>query len=235
MSLRMMSRPRACLRLSVTERLLALSIRKEYPTPPGDDSARRRLSPTPGGSILMISAPICASCKVQYGAAKICPRSITRIPSSGRPIELSSSSPPRRRRHRARSAQQVARDHHPMHFRGAFADPADARLAVPSLERKLLAHAIAAVDLHRAVDHAPQRLARIQFRDRRFHPRVLAAVGLPRAVPGKPSGRAQLDLGVREHPLDRLAARQQLAEGLALLGMSDRHPKRRHADADIAR
>src|ERR1700731_2402089 len=47
MSLSMISRPRECLRLSVTERLLALSIRKEYPTPPANDSARRRLSPVP--------------------------------------------------------------------------------------------------------------------------------------------------------------------------------------------
>src|SRR5579872_7621277 len=63
------------------------------------------------------------------------------------------------------SAQQVARDHHPMHFRGAFADPADARLAVPSLERKLLAHAVTAMDLHRAINHAAERLTGVEFRD----------------------------------------------------------------------
>jgi hypothetical protein len=58
-------------------------------------------------------------------------------------------------------SQQVACDDHPMHFRGAFADATDARLAIPALERKFLAHAVTAVNLHRAIDHAAEHLARI--------------------------------------------------------------------------
>ena len=37
--------------------------------PPGGSSGRRSTSPVTGGSILTISAPIAASCRVQYGAA----------------------------------------------------------------------------------------------------------------------------------------------------------------------
>src|SRR5438309_361609 len=121
-----------------------------------------------------------------------------------------------------------------MHFRRAFADAADARLAVPSLEREFLADTVAAVDLHRAVDYAAEHLTRIKLGNRGFHPGVLLAVGLPRTFPGKPARGPQFDLGVRQHPLDRLSACEQFAKGLALPGMLDRHPQRRHADADIA-
>src|SRR2546430_13125845 len=44
------------------------------------------------------------------------------------------------------------------------ADATDARLTVPSLERKLLAHPIAAMNLHRAIDDATEHFARIQLR-----------------------------------------------------------------------
>src|ERR1700679_1231333 len=122
-----------------------------------------------------------------------------------------------------------------MHFAGAFADSADARLAVPSLDRKLLADAVAAMNLHGAIDHAAKHFARIELCDRRLDAAVLAAVSLPRAFPCQPSRRAQLDFRIREHPLDSLPLRQQLAESAALLGMIDRHPERGHADADVTR
>src|ERR1700735_2025120 len=122
-----------------------------------------------GGSILMISAPITASCRVQYGAAYTCPRSITRIPSSGRLIGGTSS-------------QKRARDHHPMHLAGAFADSTDSRLAIPSLDRKFLADAVAAVNLPGAIDYPAEHFARVELRDRRLGAEVLAAVGLPRAL-----------------------------------------------------
>src|SRR5271155_584596 len=122
-----------------------------------------------------------------------------------------------------------------MHFAGAFADSADSRLAMPALDWKFLADAVAAVDLHGAIDHAAEHLARIELRDRRLGAEVLAAVGLPRALPRQPSRRAQLDLRIREHPLDSLALREQLAEGAALLGVIDRHPERRDSHADVAR
>src|SRR5580700_1795221 len=100
-----------------------------------------------------------------------------------------------------------------MHFAGTFADSADSRLAVPSLDRKLLADAVPAMNLHRTIDHAAEHLARIELRDRRLGAKVLAAVGLPRAFPRQPPRRAQLDLRIREHPLYRLPLREQLAEG----------------------
>src|SRR5208283_2941316 len=116
---------------------------------------------------------------------------MTRIPWSGRLI----SNP---------LSQQIARDHHTVHFRRALADAADARLPVPSLERKLLADAVSAMNLHRAIDHAPEHFARVQLRDRGFVARVFTAVGFPRALPGQPSRGAEFDLGIRQHPLNGL-------------------------------
>src|SRR5215472_9871967 len=133
------------------------------------------------------------------------------------------------------SAEQRARDDHPMNFRGSFADSPHARLAVPSLQRQLLAHPVAAMNLHGAIDHLAQHLAGIQFRNRSFGAKVLLAVGLPRAVPGEPARRAQLNRRVRQHPLDRLASCEQLAEGAAPLRVRDRHSQGRHPDADVAR
>src|SRR2546425_9658217 len=103
------------------------------------------------------------------------------------------------------SAEQGARDHHPVDFGRAFADAPHARLTVPTLERSLLGYPIAPVDLDRGVHDAPEHLARVELGDRRLDARVLAAIRLPRALPDEPAARADLDLGVREHPLDGLA------------------------------
>src|SRR5216683_232682 len=110
-----------------------------------------------------------------------------------------------------------------MHFRGPFANSPDARLAIPSLNREFLADAVTAVNLHRAVDYAAQHFAGIQLGDRRLGAEILAAIGLPRALPREPSRRTQLNFRIGEHPLDRLALREQFAESAALLGMIDRH------------
>src|ERR1700722_1367011 len=102
------------------------------------------------------------------------------------------------------SSQKRSRDHHPMPLAGTFANSSDARLAIPSLDREFLADAVAAVNLHCAIDHAPEHFARVELRDRRLGAEILAAVRLPRAFPSQPSRRAQLDLRIREHPLYRL-------------------------------
>src|SRR4029077_14282929 len=90
------------------------------------------------------------------------------------------------------------------------------------------------MNLHGAIDYAAEHLARIELRDRRLGAKILAAVGLPRALPRQPSRRTQLDLRIREHPLDSLPLRKQLAESAALLGVIDRHPERRDSHADVA-
>src|SRR5947207_3398156 len=113
-----------------------------------------------------------------------------------------------------------------MHLRGPFADTADAGLAIPALQRKFLRHAIAAVDLHGGVDHAPEHLARVELGDGCLDARIFAAVRFPRTFPDEPATRAKLHLGVGEHPLDRLALRELLAERLALLRVLDRHAMR---------
>src|SRR5271155_4756565 len=122
-----------------------------------------------------------------------------------------------------------------MHLRWSFADTADACLAVPSLERQFLADAVTAVNLHGAIDHAAEHLAGIQLRNRCLGAEVLAAVGLPRAVPGQPSRGPQLDLRIRKHPLDRLAARKQFPERAAALRVFNRHPERRDSHSDVTR
>src|SRR5258705_1702935 len=122
-----------------------------------------------------------------------------------------------------------------MYFARAFADSADARLAIPSLDRKFFAHAVAAVNLHGAIDDSAQHFARVELRDRGLGAEILAAIGLPRALPGEPSGGAQLDFRIREHPLNSLSFREQLAEGAALLTVIDGHLDRGDADSDVAR
>src|SRR2546428_13758815 len=71
------------------------------------------------------------------------------------------------------SAEQRARDHHAVHFGRALADAPHARLTVPAVERKLLAHAVAAVGLDRGVHVAPEHLARVEPDDRHLNARVL--------------------------------------------------------------
>src|SRR2546426_1172934 len=62
-------------------------------------------------------------------------------------------------------AEKRTGDHHAVHFGRALADAAHSGLAVPALEGELLADAVAAVDLHRGVDHASEHLARIELSD----------------------------------------------------------------------
>src|SRR5438093_12900717 len=111
-----------------------------------------------------------------------------------------------------------------MDLRRALADPAHPRFAIPAFQRKLLRDAVATVDLDGGVDHAAQHLARVELGDRRLHAGVLTAVGLPRALPDEPATRAQLHLGVRQHPLNSLALAERLAERRALLRVADCHP-----------
>src|SRR5215831_9324398 len=110
---------------------------------------------------------------------------MTRIPSSGRAIKRLPSI--------MRSAQQVAGDYHAMDFRGAFANTADARLTIPSLERELLADAVAPMDLHRAIHDPAKHFTGVKFGNRGFHPRVFPTITLPRPFPCKPSRRTQFD------------------------------------------
>src|SRR5216683_922181 len=97
-------------------------------------------------------------------------------------------------------AQQVAGHHHAMHLRRALAEPLDAELPVPALERHLLGDAEAAEDLDAAVNDLD----------------VVAEIAAPGRLIDEKARRPQLDLGIRDHPLDRLLVRQQGPEGGAL-------------------
>src|SRR5262245_32649075 len=133
-----------------------------------------------------------------------------------------------------RSAEQRARDDHAVNLGRPLADTAHARLAVPALEGEFLRHAVGAVDLHGGVDDAAQHLARVELGHRRLDPRVLAAIGLPGAVPDDVAAGADLHLGVRQHPLDGLALAERRAERGALLGVHDRHAMRGDGHPEVA-
>ena len=82
------------------------------------------------------------------------------------------------------AAQDLARDHHALHLARALADAADAHLAVPALERQVLGHAHAAMDLHRAVDHAAAAFRGGQLGDRGLDAEGQAARAPSRRPPG---------------------------------------------------
>jgi len=48
-----------------------------------------------------------------------------------------------------------------VNLRRSFADPPNARLAIPTLERKLFGDAVATMDLHGGIDDAAEDLARV--------------------------------------------------------------------------
>src|SRR6266436_1479252 len=121
-----------------------------------------------------------------------------------------------------------------MHFAWAFADSADARLAIPSFDWELFADAVAAVNLHRAIDDSAQHFARVELRDRRLGAEILAAIGFPCALPREPSGGAEFNFRIGEHPLNSLSFRKQLAESAALLTVIDGHLERGDADSYVA-
>src|ERR1700730_9589701 len=124
------------------------------------------------------------------------------------------------------SSEERAGDYHAVHFARAFTDSADARLAIPSLDWKFFADAVAAVNLHGAIDDSAQHFARVEFRDRGLGAEILAAIGLPCTLPREPAGGAQFNFRIGEHPLNSLSFREQLAERAALFGVIDGHAKR---------
>src|ERR1051325_10189995 len=104
----------------------------------------------------------------------------------------------------ALAAEQVARDHHPVHLGGALADALDAHLAVPALQRHLARQPKPAEHLDAAVDHLAGDFRRVDLANRGIDLDVLPEIALPgRLVDQQPRG-AQLDLRVSDHPLDRL-------------------------------
>src|SRR4029453_19395745 len=53
-----------------------------------------------------------------------------------------------------RLAEDIPRDDVTLHFARAFTDAAYQHIAIPAFEREVFRHAVAAVDLHAAIDHA---------------------------------------------------------------------------------
>ena len=119
-----------------------------------------------------------------------------------------------------------------MDFARPFADPADAHLAVPALEREVLGHSVPAVDLDRPVDDPAGAFGGQELGHRRLRAERLAPLRLARRCQGRPAGRSDIDLVVDHHPLDRLAGGERSAEGLPLLGVVDAHRLGGDRDAD---
>src|SRR4051794_35357112 len=135
----------------------------------------------------------------------------------------------------ALAAEQVARDHHAVHLGWPFADALDAHLAMPPLERHLARDAEPAEHLDAAVDHLAGHFGGVDLADGRVDLDVLAEIALPGSLIDQQARGAQLDLRVRDHPLDRLLVGELRAEGLALLGPIDRELQRRLRNADHRR
>src|SRR5437660_564702 len=102
---------------------------------------------------------------------------VTPVNGSGRPAAVGSERSAMARL-RAR-AQQLARHHHAMDLGRALADPLDAQLAVPTLQRHLAGDAHAAEDLDAAIDHLPGDLGRIDLADRGIDFDVVAQIAAP--------------------------------------------------------
>src|ERR1041384_4824401 len=135
----------------------------------------------------------------------------------------------------ALAAEQGTRDHHPVHLGGALADALDAHLAVPALQRHLARNAEPAEHLDAAVDHFAGDLGRVDLGDRGIDLDVLPEIALPGRLIDKQARGAQLDLAIRNHPLDRLLVGKAGAEGLPLLRPLDGKLERRLAYADHRR
>src|SRR6478735_4862444 len=114
----------------------------------------------------------------------------------------------------ALTAEQVARHHHAVHLGRALADALDAHLAVPALERHLARDAKPAEHLDAAVDHLAGDFGGVDFANGGIDLDVLAEIAFPRRLIDEQARGAQLDLGVRDHPLDRLLVGKLRAEGL---------------------
>src|SRR6186997_18999 len=135
----------------------------------------------------------------------------------------------------ALAAEQVARDHHAMHLGRALADALDAHLAIPALQRHLARNAKPPEHLDAAVDHLAGDFGGVDLANRGIDLDVLSEVALPGGLVDKEPRGAQLDLRVRDHPLDRLLVGELRAEGLAILGPVDRELERSLRDADHSR
>src|SRR4029450_13368018 len=131
--------------------------------------------------------------------------------------------------------EQVAGDDQPLHLVGALEDPPQPELAVPALDRQLLGVAHTAVDLQHPVGHPVDRVRAVQLRDRRVGLGLLALVDTPRGPQYQPADGLQVDLGVGDHPLDRLVVADPAAEGLAGVRVFDRQLEQAFARADAAR
>jgi hypothetical protein len=93
---------------------------------------------------------------------------------------------------------------------GAFADALDAHLAVPALQRQLLRDTPMPpkIWMQRSTTRPAVSVA-VDLGNRRVHLDVATAhVGDPGRLVGEQAGRAQFDLAVGDHPLDRLLVGQ---------------------------
>src|SRR3954454_24973825 len=132
----------------------------------------------------------------------------------------------------ALAAEQIARDHHAVHLGGALADALDAHLTMPAFERHLSRDTKPAEHLDATVDHLARDFGRVNLADRGVDLDVLPQVALPGRLIDEQARGAQLDFGIRDHPLDRLLVGKPRAERFALFHPVDRKLERRLRDAN---
>src|SRR5262245_63157365 len=130
---------------------------------------------------------------------------------------------------------EVAGDHHPLDLVRPFPDLQDLLVPVEPRDRGLLDEAIAPVDLQCLIHDSVRHLARLKLRHRGLLREVTALVLEPRGLVDEVPSGLDLDGHVRELELDRLKARDRLAELLPLLGVAEREVVRALREADAHR
>src|SRR5882724_1564433 len=112
--------------------------------------------------------------------------------------------------------QQLASDYHSLNLIRPFDDLPDLRLAHQSLNRIILARAVAAVDLNRVGGYLHRAVGRKQFRHRSFDVKRQPSIPQPRGLfHHKPRGFNPAS-HIGQHELNTLEAGYSLAECLAL-------------------
>src|SRR5258707_8702533 len=117
--------------------------------------------------------------------------------------------------------QELFADHHALDLRGALADQEQRRVAVEALDLVLLRVAIAAVDAEALLDALLAGLRGEQLGHPGLEIGALTGVLHASGFAGDEAGGLDLRRHVGELELDRLVLGDRLAEGLALLAVTE--------------
>src|SRR5436305_10380461 len=119
-------------------------------------------------------------------------------------------------------SEQLARDHEALNLARALADGGQLHIAEVLLGGIVLHETVAAVDLDAVVGDLHRDLAGVQLGHGRLERGPLSARLEVRGLVRQQTRRLDLRRGIGQLPLDRLEARDRLAERLAVAGVAQR-------------